>query len=66
MICEYCEGKEKLMHATPDPDYGDLFRTGIDLEIMSGTLIADAPRYDYKEIDIHYCPMCGERLQEVE
>lgn len=71
MSCRYCRGEVYLIDERSGcySNKGD-FCHGIRVNICEGELgieaVADThePNYQETDIQINYCPMCGEKLRE--
>lgn len=69
-MCEYCEGKKYIFDNMKHTiNYYDLYpsvnNTGIKLQVKDDNLIITQPIIQ-DIVKIHYCPMCGAKLNKGE
>ena len=68
-MCEYCQGQSELINTIKYDieyyeNYPSAISTGNKLYIKEDKLVLTNQQVESK-ITIHYCPMCGEKLSEV-
>lgn len=72
MSCEYCKGERPLLERINKLSTKGDFYPGIAVDIYENRLCIDAvadtyePNYLEEDIEIKFCPMCGDSLTEEE